>query len=139
MNRTRRRVAIVSLLLAGASACLDSSEPVFGTLKVVLTKPAGADGAIMFALTGPSAPATPGAGAGLVLWGTRFGGGGANAVKVLLTGPLANGQTIFTFAVNDVNKASQYSATILQVAADDGTYAQRNVSPLSGYALQVTR
>jgi len=137
MNRTMRRAALVTLVLAGAIACLDSNEPVAGTLRVVLTKPPGADGAILFALAGPSAPVTPGAGAGLVLWGAPFAG--RTPVKVLLTGSLTNGQTILTFAVNDVNKASQYSASILQVAADDGTYAQRNVGPFSGYALQVTR
>ena len=137
MNRPLRRAALVTLVLAGAVACLDSSEPVAGTLKVVLTKPAGADGAIMFTVAGPSAPVTPGAGAGLVLWGAPFAG--RAAVKVLLTGALNTGQTILTFAVNDANKASQYSATILQVAADDGTFAQRNVGPFSGYALQVTK
>lgn len=132
-----RRAALLTLVLVGAVACLDSSEPVAGTLQVVLTKPAGADGAIMFTLAGPDAPALAFAGAGLLFWGPPFAG--ANPVKVLLTGALANGQTILTFAVNDVNRASQYSATILQVAADDGTYAQRNVGVSSGYALTVTR
>ena len=141
MRRPGRRAALLTLILAGAVACLDSSEPVAGTLKVVLTKPAGADGAIMFTLAGPppSAPGEPSAGAGLVFWGGGARFAAANPVKVLLTGTLANGQTILTFAVNDVNKASQYSATILQVAADNGTYAQRNVGVNSGYALQVTR
>lgn len=137
MRRPGRRPALLTLIFAGVVACLDSSEPVAGTLKVVLTKPAGADGAIMFTLAGPSAPAQPSAGAGLVFWGVRFAA--ANPVKVLLTGTLANGQTILRFAVNDVNKASQYSATILQVAADDGTYAQRNVGVNGGYILQVTK
>ena len=137
MRRPGRRAALLALILAGAGACLDSSEPVAGLLKVVLTKPAGADGAIMFTLAGPSAPAEPSAAAELVFWGPPFAA--ANPVKVLLTGTLANGQTILTFAVNDVNKAGQYAATILQVAAGDGTYAQRNVGANSGYALKVTK
>ena len=142
MRRPRRRAALLALVLAGVAACLDGAESPAGTLRVVLTKPPGADGAIMFTLAGPGgagAPATPGAGAGLVFWGAPFAGATAPPVKVLLTGALANGQTILTFAVNDVTKASQYSATILQVAADDGTYAQRNVGAGSGYVLTVTR
>jgi len=132
----RRRGALLALVLAGVAACLDGSESPAGTLRVVLTKPAGADGAIMFTLAGPRAPATAVPGGGLVFWGSPFGG--ANLVKVLLTGALANGQTILTFNVNDVNRVDEYTATILQVAADGGTYAQRNVGA-GGYAITVTR
>ena len=137
MKLRHRPATLLTLVIVGVAACLDSSESPAGTLRVVLSKPAGADGAILFTLAGPRAPATAKPGAGLVFWGAPFGA--ANPVKVLLTGALANGQTILTFNVNDVHRVDEYTATILQVAADGGTYAQRNAGAGSGYALTVTR
>jgi hypothetical protein len=140
MNRRMRWMAFAAVVLATAAGCKKdnpTTPATPGTLKVVLTKPAGVDGAILFTLGGPSAPTTPAAGTGLAFWGSPFSGG--TPVKVVLTGTLANGQTILTFGVNDVSKANQYTATILQVAADTATYIMRNVGAGGGYSLSVTK
>jgi hypothetical protein len=138
MTRSLRR-ALAAAVVAAAAACGGDKTvgPVAGTLKVVLTRPGGAgpEGAILFSLSGPAAPASPAAGSGLAFWGQAFSG--AVPVKVMLTGPLANGQTLLTFSVNDVSKAAQYTATIVQVAADTAPYPL--VSTAAGYSLSVTK
>jgi hypothetical protein len=135
------RRALAVLVVGAAAACGGdkTTGPRAGTLKVLLVRPAGAgpEGAILFTLSGPTAPSTPVPGAGLAFWGPPFGGG--NPVRVLLTGSLTNGQTLLTFSVNDVNQVAQYSANILQVAADTAPYPLTNSGGGLGYALTVKK
>jgi hypothetical protein len=139
-TRTVKR-SLAALALAAAAACGGdkATGPKAGTLQVVLTRPntAGPEGALLFTLSGPTAPASPVAGAGLTFWGQPFTGG--NPVNVLVTGALANGQTVLTFSVDDVNKVAQYSAAITQVAADTAPYPVTNFAGGSGYLLTVKK
>ena len=55
--------------------------------------------------------------------------------KFAVTGTLSTGSLLFTIDVPDINKVSQYSATIQQVAASSN-FALRS---LTNYALSVTK
>lgn len=126
------RCLLVGLALAGASGCgSDNSGPVAGTLTVSLTTPkSGSDGAILFSLTGPQAPTSMTAGAGLRVFSQTL----STTTNVAVTGTLGNGPLI-TIGVPDVRQAAQYLATIQGVAAS----ADFQLRPLSGYALTVSR
>jgi len=128
-----RRHALFLVAAALAAACTNEpAGPQPGTLSVKLTTPnSGADGAMLFTLTGPAAPANLTAASGDTLWGGPFT---TSANQIVLTGPLASG-TVLTFSVPDVTVSSQYAATVGQVAASSG-YALRS---LSGYSLAITR
>lgn len=138
--RSMRRT-LAALALGAAVACGGdkATGPKAGTLQVVLTRPnsAGPEGALLFSLTGPGAPANPVPGAGLTFWGQPFSG--ATPVNVLVTGTLANGQTVLTFSVDDVNKVAQYSAAITEIAADTAPYPITNFAGGSGYVLTVKK
>lgn len=127
-------VAMLAGTLFTALSCGDDdgmkSGP--GTLRIVLTAPAAnADSAILFTITGPAAPASATAGAGLRLF--QSSGGGASA-RYALIGPLANGATILTLDVQDVSAVAQYQGTVDGVAQPN--YQLR---ALNGYALAITR
>lgn len=131
--RSRRRLA-AALAVALVVACGgDSTGPVAGTLKVTLTTPnSGQDGAAIVVLTGPAVPSAVTAGPGLTVWG---GPVTATPAKVIVTGTLAAG-TILTLQVEDINKVSQYGATLQQVAASTSPFPLRS---LTGYSLSVTK
>ena len=128
------RRTLAGLAVALVVACSgDGTGPVAGTLKVNLTTPnSGQDGAAVVVLSGPAVPAAVSAGTGLVLWG---GPVTTATAKVVVTGTLATG-TILTLQVDDVNKVSQYSATVQQVAQSSSPFGLRS---LTGYALSVTK
>lgn len=129
MTRRSRWVALAAM--CAAAACT-SQGPEPGTLSVNLQDPYLAqDGAILFTLTGPSAPTSATAAAGDTLWGGPFTG---TTNKVVLTGNIQSG-VIFTFGVPDLNRVAQYTATVSQV----GRSSDYSLRSLSGYAITVTR
>lgn len=106
------------LVLAAVAAMLACSQsptgPQAGTLSVKLQSPnSGADGAILFTLTGPNPVTNVRAGVGDTLWSTDFSN---NTNKVLLTGTIANG-VILQFDVPDVNAFASYTVSVNQVAS----------------------
>lgn len=130
LGRGFRMAAAVVL----AAACGgDSTGPVAGPLKVSLTTPnSGQDGAAIIVLTGPAAPTAVTAAPGLTLWG---GPVTSTTAKIVVTGTLAAGQ-VLTLQVDDVHQASQYSATLQQVASSTTPFALRS---LTGYALSISK
>jgi hypothetical protein len=126
-----RRVALAAAL-AGAAACLDATSP-GGILKVTLATPTptpGADGAILLTVTGPTALTSVAAVAGLRVFAEPL----STTNRFAVTGPLPNG-VLLTIGVRDVTRASQYVATIQDVAAAT-TYQLR---ALAGYSLTISR
>ena len=124
------RLALLGLVLL-ALGCKDDvagSTPV--TLQVVLTSPnSGQDGSAVVMISGPATPRSVSAVAGLQLWGAPV----QSAVSsVALTGVLSNG-TLLTFET-DAKFASQFTATLREVAKSDATVALRD---LTGYSLAV--
>jgi len=125
---------VVAALLATAVACgKDNTGPVAGTLKVKLTVTpnSGLDGAILFSVTGPVVPSAVGAGSGFRVFGTATGTTSTFAV----TGTLSTNSVVMTLTVDDITKVSQYSASVLSVAAAS-TYI---LETTSGYTLKVTK
>ena len=122
---------LATMLFAAAGSCSSSSGPVAGMLTVSLRTPnPGADGAILFTVTGPQAITSVTAGTGLRVFSQPL----SMVTKVALTGPLTSG-AILTIGVADVGKATQYSATVQEVAAASD-YQLRS---LAGYGLTVSR
>lgn len=130
----RRALAATAVVLVVACKG-DSTGPVPGALTVNLTTPnSGSDGAVMLVLTSPVAPNSVAAGSGLLLWGAPVS---STSAKLVLTGTLSTGP-ILTLQVNDINKVSQYSVSLQQVAATAaGGFAKRN--SLAGYSANVTK
>lgn len=128
---TRGTVLVASLLVAvGCSGGDDSSGPVAGQLRVVITSPNADDGAVMFQVTGViDSVAAP---AGLTVYQSAPG---SNVLRALVTGDISTGSNLLTLYVPDVGRASSYSTQVLQVAAV-GTYAQR---PAGAYTLTVQK
>jgi len=121
-----RRLAWTLILLGAALACERGSSA--GILKVNLTTPnSGADRAILFTVTGPGTlrGATPRAGLRLFNQPLRM------TNKIALTGTLSTG-TILAIEVPDVSRASEYTATIQQVATP-----AHQLRALTGYFLTV--
>ncbi len=131
MNRYGRFL-LLALALAGAGSCSsDGGGPVAGMLTVSFTTPnSGADGAILFSVTGPQAPTRITAGAGLRAFSQPL----SMTTKVAVTGTLTSG-AILTFGVTDTRQAAQYAATIQSVAAA----ADFQLRSLSGYSLTVSQ
>lgn len=131
MTPAARRVAL-GLLLAvpfGVTCGGDGTGPVGGTLAVRLATPtADPDGAILFTVSGPAGVTGASAPPGLRVFTDSLG---STTVTFAVTGALSAGR-ILTLEVGDVNQASRYAATVLQVAAPD--YRLR---PLAGYSLTV--
>lgn len=128
-GRLRRPLAAVALI---ALACgSDATGPRAGTLVVSLATPGtGADGAVLFTLTGPAAVTSVTPAPGLRVFYDALG---AATTRMIVTGPLTPGP-LLTIGVVDVGEASRYAAPIQQVAGAD--YALR---PLTGYRLTVGR
>ncbi len=128
MKRILPPLAVV-LALAGAGSC-DSVGPVAGVLTVSLRTPnPGADGAILFTVTGPATPVSVTPEPGLRVFSQAL----STTNRFSVTGPLANG-ALLTIGVPDVRQASQYVATVAAVAANDFS-----LRLLSAYALSVSR
>lgn len=138
MNRYTnvRRLVIalgVAILAIGCGQDKVAGSGTPGTLSVNLVTPnSGQDGAAVVVLSGPVAPTAVTAGSGLVLWG---GPVQTAQATVALTGTL-NAGTVLTIQVADIALASQYSATLREVAKSDSTVALRD---LAGYSLAVVR
>ena len=127
---SRGTVLVAALLALGCSGGDDPSGPVAGPLRVVLTSPNTDDGAVMFQVTGVvDSAVVP---AGLTLYQSAPG---SNVIRAIVTGDIDTGDNLLTLYVEDVGKASSYSAQVLQVAAQT-TYTQR---PVGGYALTVQK
>jgi hypothetical protein len=106
---------VVALAAAGAGSCGDGTGPVAGVLTVSLaTLSPGADGAILLTVTGPGALTSVTAAPGLRVFSGTLG----TTTKLAVTGPLANG-VILRIGVPDTRRASQYVATIQNVAGND--------------------
>jgi hypothetical protein len=117
------------LVLAAALAMLACSKdtptgPQPGTLSVQLQTPnGGADGAILFTLSGPTTVTNVQASAGDTLWTSDFSG---TTTKVVLTGAIGSG-VILRFDVPDVSQYGQYLASISQVASSSD-YSLRSLT-----------
>ena len=121
---------LVALALGGAGSCSSSTGPVAGVLTVALTTPnAGADGAILFSVTGPQALTHVTAAPGLRVFAQPL----ATVTRLAVTGTLANGAVV-TIGVADTRNVSQYAATVQAVAAPDF-----QLRSLSGYSLRVAQ
>src|SRR2546425_7288181 len=81
----------LALALGGAGSCSSGTGPVAGLLTVSLATPnAGADGAMLLTVTGPSALTSVTAGTGLVVFSQALSATNHFAV----TGPLPNGAVL---------------------------------------------
>ena len=120
---------LVGLALGGAGSCGESSGPVAGVLTVSLTTPnAGADGAILFSVSGPQALTSVAAGPGLRVFSQPL----STSTRFAVTGTLTNGAVV-TIGVADTRNAAQYAATVQAVAAP-----AFQLRPLTGYSLTVS-
>lgn len=93
----------------------EPAAPVPGLLRVRLTMPAAAEGAVLLALTGPALPAEITATQPGVLAHLRQTPEGAT---VALFGRVAAGD-LFELRVPDVGAAAAYRATVREVAGED--------------------
>jgi len=122
-------VALAIGVGAGSCASDGGTGPVAGVLTVSLATPnAGADGAILFSVSGPEALTSVTAGPGLRVFPQPL----TTLTRVAVTGPLTNG-AIVTIGVADTRKAAQYAASIQSVAASDF-----QLRSLTGYSLTVS-
>lgn len=130
MNRVLGRLALAAAV--AMVACSNSPiGPQPGTLFVKLQSPnSGADGAILFTLSGPTPVTNVQVGAaGDTLWSTDFSG---TTTKVVLTGAIASG-VILRFDVPDVNQFGQYLVSVNQ-AASSSDYALRDLTNYVAFA-----
>ncbi len=101
-----------------------------GLLTVSLATPnAGADGAILFNVSGPHALTSVTAGPGLRVFAQPL----STSTRVAVTGTLTNGAVV-TIGVADTRTVAQYTATVQAVAAPDF-----QLRSLTGYSLTVSR
>ena len=95
----------------GADGPAGPPPPVPGTLTVTLATPAADDRAILVSVTGPAAPGEVAAGsAGYVVHARASG----TTLRAAVFGRLGSGP-LLRFAVPDVNRAAEYSATAQEV------------------------
>ena len=135
MSHLARSALALALGFLGAmvAACrggdgTGTSGPTPGTLSVVLATPNTDDGAILFRVSGPDMSQVSAGDATLYFRQVQQG----TTITAVVVGNLHTG-TLLTFHVPDVDAASSYSATILQVA--DRANALRGT--LGGYGLMV--
>ena len=132
MSARRLAVIVCAGMLLGLGCSKDPSGPQRGTLAVQLTMPAahsGLDRAVLLTITGPAAPLSITAGAGMKIYHQPL----AATMRVAVTGTLTNGATLLTIQVPDAS--ASYGAIVQQIA-QSGTYQLR--SP-AGYATTVVR
>jgi hypothetical protein len=112
----RTRILLGTLALVGMSGCGgdggNGSNPTPGNLTVALTAQSSAPGAVMFTVSGGTINSLAVNG-GYHLYQTTLS---ATSRRVLVTGNVTAGALV-TIAVPDIKKASQYNATVNQVAA----------------------
>lgn len=127
-------VAAALLLNACAASPTDPSAggttpAVPGWLTVQLTTPYSDDGAVQLRVTGPAVDSivaeSPHDG---------FGAASAGSADLVVTGTIVTG-SVARFRVSDVNKATQYTATVV-AAAQRSTFALRSTS---GYRTAIVR
>ena len=122
---------LVALALGGAAgSCSDGGTgPVAGLLTVTLATPnPGADGAILFRVSGPQALTSVAAGPGLRVFSQSL----STSTRFAVTGTLTNGALV-TIGVADTRSAAQYTAIVQGVAAPDF-----QLRSLTGYSLTVS-
>ncbi|HEU4881864.1 MAG TPA: hypothetical protein VFT45_06460 [Longimicrobium sp.] len=135
MKQTRWGLALFLALAAAACTGGDggptttSPQPEPGVLTVNLTTPNPDDRALVVEVTGPAISGVTAANAAYVLHSRA----GASSVRVAVFGALGSG-ALLRFQVPDVNKASAYSATVVEVA--DAANALRETA---GYTAVVAR
>ena len=121
---------LVALALGSGAGSCSSIGPVAGLLTVSLATPnAGADGAILFNVSGPQALTSVTAGPGLRVFAQPL----STSTRVAVTGTLTNGAVV-TIGVADTRTVAQYTATVQAVAAPDF-----QLRSLTGYSLTVSR
>jgi hypothetical protein len=115
----RTRILLGTLALVGLSACGggggdggNGNNPVPGNLTVALTAQSSAPGAVMFTVSGGTINSVTVSG-GYHKYETTLSG---TSRRVLITGNVTAGALV-TIAVPDINKVSQYNATVNQVSA----------------------
>ena len=129
MTRIRGWLVVALALGGAAGSCSDGTGPVAGVLTVSLATPnPGADGAILFRVSGPQALTSVAAGPGLRVFAPRL----SLSTRLAVTGTLTNGALV-TVGVADTRSAGQYIATVQSVAAPDF-----QLRSLTGYSLTVS-
>ena len=123
---------LVALALAGGAGSCSSdggTGPVAGVLTVSLATPnAGADGAMLFNVSGPQPLTSVTAGPGLRVFSQSL----STLTRLAVTGTLTNGSVV-TIGVADTRNAARYAASVQAVAAPDF-----RLRPLAGYSLTVS-
>lgn len=128
MKRPSAMLLIVAL--GAAPSCGEGTGPTAGVLNVSLVAPAADPaGALILSLTGPDALMSASPGAGLRLFAQELG----VTTRVALTGTLTNG-VVLTIGVADARRASQYVATVEEVAGQD-----LQLRSPAGYSLTVSQ
>ncbi len=129
MTRIRGWLLVALALGGGAGSCSDGTGPVAGVLTVSLATPnPGADGAILFRVSGPQALTSVAAGPGLRVFAAPL----SLSTRLAVTGTLTNGALV-TIGVADTRSAGRYTATVQSVAAPDF-----QLRSLTGYSLTVS-
>jgi hypothetical protein len=121
---------LVALALGSGAGSCSSIGPVAGLLTVSLATPnAGADGAILFNVSGPQALTSVTAGPGLRVFSQPL----STSTRFAVSGTLTSGAVV-TIGVADTRTVAQYTATVQAVAAPDF-----QLRSLTGYSLTVSR
>jgi len=130
MTRLRGWLLVALAVCGAVGSCSDGGTgPVAGVLTVSLTTPnPGADGAILFQVSGPQPLSSVAAGTGLRVFAPRL----SLSTRLAVTGTLTNGALV-TIGVADTRNAAQYTATVQSVAAPDF-----QLRSLTGYSLKVS-
>jgi hypothetical protein len=132
MTRLRGWLLVALALVGGAGSCSSDggTGPVAGVLTVSLATPnPGADGAILFSLSGPQALSSVTAGSGLRVFAQPL----STTTRIAVTGALTNGAVV-TIGVADTRAVTQYAALIQAVSASDF-----QLRSLTGYHLTVSQ
>jgi hypothetical protein len=124
MKKAARLFGSSIVLLGGAVGMLNGcsgqpSSPIAATLQVSLSTPFNDDGALLFTVTGGQVDSVDAA--GYTLYTSRPD---PATLQVILTGNLSPG-IVAQLHIADERVASQYSATVTQVAARQ-TYIERD-------------
>ena len=134
--RTLTRTAALCAAVVAIGSCGDATGPgepdvpTPGELRVQLASPAGRDGAVLLAITGPAAPTeVAGTQAGVLVHARAVGGGWT----VALFGAVSAGE-VLRLRVPDVRAAGAYQATVREVAGEDNALRE----DLGAYRLTIT-
>jgi hypothetical protein len=121
----RARSLLVAAGLAAGAACggEDPLRPVAGDLTVSYVSAGVTDGAVLVLVTGGPVASVSAEGSYLAASGPA----GANATRVVVTGPLLGGD-LFKIRVPDVGAAADYSVRV-EAVADRHTFALADPAP----------